>query len=196
MREHISNISSDKNHNKEFSQTENIIELSHKIPYTDSSNSQYNCPITYHAVISIIIHCIRNLSPQSRPYPTHHAQKSSPILNRISHCPPIILASRIEKCNCIVPILKSNSNSTLPNSYHPISLTSVLGKHLEKIPNRQLVWFLSIIECGSRKNRSTSHALFNLQTQIKLAFSQKNSDPITIFFDMEKAYKKWFGATS
>ena len=147
---------------------------------------------------STIKYCFRNSSPgpdRIHPARLKHLHPSSidyltVLLNKIFFsgiCPPQW------KFAHVVPIIKPNSDSTLPTSYRPISLTSVLAKLLEKILNRRLVWFLesnSLLDArqyGFRKNHSTSHALFYLQYEINLAFSN-NMELIAIFFDLEKAY--------
>ena len=122
---------------------------------------------------------LKNLHPSSKKYLTS-------LLNEI-------LFSR----NCPLKWKEAIAVSILKpklSSYRPISLTSVLGKLLEKILNQRLTWILeknSLIDphqYGFRSNRSTSHALYDLQSQTNLSFSQKSDLPIiTIFFDMEKA---------
>ena len=61
----------------------------------------------------------------------------------------------------IIPIHKKGKDKKDPNSYHPISLLSCLGKLLERVINRRLISFLeeqkilSPTQTGYRKHRST-----------------------------------------
>jgi len=95
----------------------------------------------------------------------------------------------------ILPFLKPNTDPTLPVSYRPIALTSVLGKLFQKILNRRLFWYLvsnnhlSPNQCGFREGRNTTHALANLQTQINNAFDS-NCCLYSIFFDSQKAFPR------
>ena len=99
------------------------------------------------------------------------------------------------KTAIVIPILKPKSDQFNPQSYRPISLTSVLGKTFEKIINKRLTWYLesnNIItkyQYGFRKSRSTEHAILDLHSEIKHAFASK-SCLHSIFFDLEKAYDR------
>jgi len=93
----------------------------------------------------------------------------------------------------ITPVLKHGKDPCQPTNYRPISLTSVLGKLYEKILNKRLVWYLESNnllnqhQYGFRKNRSTIHALLDLQMNIHKAFVNRGH-LYTVFFDLEKAY--------
>jgi len=96
------------------------------------------------------------------------------------------------KLAIILPFLKPAKDPSFPNSYHPIALTSVLGKLFQKI----LTWFLdfnnllSHFQYGFRKNRNTLQALTDLlQQQINNAVN-KNSSLYTIFFDLQQAFPR------
>ena len=59
--------------------------------------------------------------------------------------------------------------------------------------NKLLVWFLETnniltnIQCGFRKNSSTTDQLVRLETFIRDAFVKKEH-AVSIFFDLEKAF--------
>ena len=46
------------------------------------------------------------------------------------------------KLATILPFLKSAKDPSLPDSYRPIALNSVLGKLFQKILNKRITWFL------------------------------------------------------
>ena len=97
------------------------------------------------------------------------------------------------KTSVIIGILKPGKDSSLPNSYRPIALTSCVGKIYERMINTRLVWFLesrnvlSNRQFGFRKNRSTLDPLLFLTREIQNAFAVQGQ-AIGVFFDLEKAY--------
>ena len=86
---------------------------------------------------------------------------------------------------------KKNYNSA--SAYRPISLTSCLGKCLERIITVHLNGFIEhnkIIDLeqeGFRKFHSTTHALLRLVQDIHNGFNKKEST-LVAFIDMEKAF--------
>ena len=60
--------------------------------------------------------------------------------------------------------------------------------------NSRLVWYLeqnkliSSMQCGFRKQRSTTDHLVRLESFVKEAFAQRQH-AVTVFFDLEKAYE-------
>ena len=81
----------------------------------------------------------------------------------------------------------------LPGSYRPISLTSIIGKCLEKIINTRLYAFsehtnlLDNEQEGFREKRGTSHALLRLTQDIQDGF-KVGKTTAAVFIDMEKAF--------
>ena len=90
----------------------------------------------------------------------------------------------------IIPISKPNKDSTNPQNYRPISLTSSLCKTFERIITNRLTWFLeqknfiANIQSGFRKQRSTVDHLVRLETFIREALANKEH-VVTVFFDLE-----------
>ena len=86
---------------------------------------------------------------------------------------------------------KKNYNSA--SAYRPISLTSCLGKCLERIITTRLNGFIEhnkIIDLeqeGFRKFHSTTHALLRLVQDIFNGYNRKEST-LVAFIDMEKAF--------
>ena len=92
----------------------------------------------------------------------------------------------------VTPIYKSGKK-TIFNNYRPISNLPLFSKILEKIVNKQLIYFLqrnNIFydgQFGFRKNYSTEHALLHTVTAITNALD--NSEyAITLFLDLQKAF--------
>ena len=73
----------------------------------------------------------------------------------------------------IIPIPKPGKDHAEPTNYRPIALTSCLCKTLERMINKQLVWylesnnFITKFQSGFRAERSTSDNLVRLETFIR-----------------------------
>ena len=94
----------------------------------------------------------------------------------------------------VVPIPKPGRDSSNPNNYRPIALTSCLCKTMERMVNARLVWqlesnevFFVPTQCGFRKHHSTVDHLVRYETFIRNAFV-RNEHVVSILFDLEKAY--------
>jgi len=93
----------------------------------------------------------------------------------------------------IRPILKKGKDKHHPESYRPISLLSCIGKLLERIINRRLIWHLeshSILtptQTGYRQHHSTEDQLAYLAQSIEDAFQEKKK-VLSVFFDLSKAF--------
>jgi hypothetical protein len=95
----------------------------------------------------------------------------------------------------IIPILKPGKPSAKPKSYRPISLTSCLGKIMERIINKRLSWLLEKNgkrlkkQAGFRKGRSTMDKIISLDHYIRHGFNQpKSLNNYTVFLDISKAF--------
>jgi len=95
----------------------------------------------------------------------------------------------------ITMIPKKTFFSRDPSEYRPISLTSCVGKLLEKIMKQRMVHFMEenklIIkqQAGFRKNRSTADNLFFL-TQKGTESLDKGKCCLNVYFDIAKAFDK------
>ena len=95
----------------------------------------------------------------------------------------------------VVPIHKKGKDKKDPESYRPISLLSCLGKLMERILNRRLIWhlesnnLLAPTQTGYRSNRNTEDQLMLLAQEIENAFQEKKK-VVSVFFDMTKAFDR------
>ena len=95
----------------------------------------------------------------------------------------------------IRPIPKKGKDKRDPSSYRPISLLSCVGKLLERIINKRLIWHLesnSVLastQTGYRQFRSTEDQLALLTQDIEDAFQEKKK-VLAVFFDLSKAFDK------
>ena len=93
----------------------------------------------------------------------------------------------------VLPILKPGTDPTNPQSYRPISLTSVMCKIMERMITNRLVWFLernnliNNAQSAYRKARSTLDQLSRLHDSIHKAINNK-SFTVGIFIDFSRAY--------
>ena len=89
--------------------------------------------------------------------------------------------------------IKPGKDSSEPNNYRPIALTSCLCKTLERIINTILTRFLetnnhiSRLQSGFRCDRSTTDNLNRLETFIRDVSIEKEH-VVAVYFDVEKAY--------
>ena len=97
------------------------------------------------------------------------------------------------RTSTIIPVLKAGKDESDPSSYRPIALTSCICKIMERMINDRLVWYLekhkllTPVQCGFRKNRSTTDHLVRLETFVREAFIQRQH-AVVVFFDLERAY--------
>ena len=97
------------------------------------------------------------------------------------------------KIATIVPILKKNKSPAELSSYRPISLTSCLGKVVERMINQRLYWWLeaskllNVHQAGFRSGHRTEDQLFTLTQKVIDGFHEKKSTT-AVFVDLKQAY--------
>ena len=95
----------------------------------------------------------------------------------------------------ITPILKKGKPPSSPKSYRPISLTSCLGKLVEKMVNARLYYWLEqnkIIDnsqTGFRRGCRTGDPLFRLVQNVIDGF-QEGKATTAVFIDLQQAYDR------
>jgi ribonuclease HI/endonuclease/exonuclease/phosphatase family metal-dependent hydrolase len=97
------------------------------------------------------------------------------------------------KLAAVVPLLKQGKPPHLTTSYRPVSLTSNLGKVLERIINKRIANFLDQngvlqpYQAGFRQGRSTLDHIVQLEHDIRQGFHNRE-DTTAVFLDLSKAY--------
>ena len=95
----------------------------------------------------------------------------------------------------MVPIHKKGKDQNKVDSYRPISLTSCVGKLMERLINSRLTWHLeknNIIspeQAGFRQHRSTEDQIAYVAQSIEDGLQEKKHT-LTVWIDMERAFDK------
>lgn len=114
-------------------------------------------------------------------------------LNLINICFDIGFIPPTWKSQIIMPILKNGKPPDNPDYYRPIALSSVLAKLLEHLIKNRLEWIvenkglLADSQYGFRKGYSTMDSISILISDIRIAFSRKES-VVAVFLDISSAY--------
>lgn len=96
------------------------------------------------------------------------------------------------KLAIVKPIFKKDDKAKIDN-YRPITLIPILSKIYEKVMHAKLTSFfnkyhiLNERQYGFQKNKSTSHAIFDLVRETMFGLNEK-SYTTALFFDMSKAF--------
>ncbi len=97
------------------------------------------------------------------------------------------------KTSVVIPILKSGRPRQFPSSYRPISLTSCMGKLMERMVAKRLSHLIEAgnlldpLQCGFRAKRSAIDHAVRLETDIRYGFAKKHCTLAT-FLDIRQAY--------
>lgn len=170
---------------------------SRSLSFRTRRSYSYNAPFSYEELVSAL-QSARESAPGLDNVPYSLIKRAHPSFLRAL----LYLYNWVYRDACfpaswglsvIVPFLKPGKEPTSPSSYRPISLTSCLGKLMEKMVNRRLVWFLERnelicpVQSGFRANRSTTDNLVQLDSAVHAA-RRSRQHLIGVFFDIQKAY--------
>ena len=92
-----------------------------------------------------------------------------------------------------VPILKAGKDQSNISSYRPISLTSTIGKVMERLVTNRLTYYvekqdlLTNVQTGFRKGKSTIDQVIRLQDTIN-KFNNNRGYTVAVFIDFQSAY--------
>ena len=95
----------------------------------------------------------------------------------------------------MIPILKRGKDKSKAESYRPISLTSCVGKLMERLINTRLMWYLedkkhiTPEQAAFRQDRSTEDQITYIAQAIEDAFQDKKHT-LAVWIDLEKAFDK------
>jgi len=99
------------------------------------------------------------------------------------------------RTSTVIPVPKPGKDKSHSSNYRPIAVTSCICKTVERMINNKLVWylernnFITPVQSGFRKQRSTTDHLVRLESFVREAFVQRHH-AVAIFFDLEKAYER------
>ena len=172
--------------------------LSESSTYSDSSVAdKFDSPFSLEELHYVLIG-LKDSSPGIDGIPYSFITKSSlsakhSFLNILNHIFMSGLPPEEWKSQIVLPILKPGKLPNDPSGYRPIALSSTLAKILEHLIKNRLEWIvesrglLAKSQFGFRKGMSTLDSLSIFVTDIRLAFSKKES-VIGIFLDISAAY--------
>ena len=95
----------------------------------------------------------------------------------------------------MIPIHKKGKDKAKADSYRPISLTSCVGKLMERLINTRMMWYLEKenvlmpTQAGFRHHRSTEDQVTYIAQEIEDALQDKKQT-IAVWIDLEKAFDK------
>ncbi|CAG4971803.1 unnamed protein product [Colias eurytheme] len=127
---------------------------------------------------------LRNCAPELSPILTR--------LYRLSYSTGVVPESW--KIANVQPIPKKGSRAD-PNNYRPISITSILGKVMERLLNKNLMLYLegndllSDHQYGFRRNRSTGDLLVHMTHTIGQAIDGQG-EALAVSLDISKAFDR------
>lgn len=128
----------------------------------------------------------------------------------VKHCPPNILTYLLKIFNQILIVRtypniwrhsfillfpKTNKDPYKKENLRPIALTCCMGKLMEKIISRRLMWlaekqnFFNKYQCGFGCNLTTTDMITYIDTQFQNSLL-KNEHTIAITLDLENAYNR------
>lgn len=196
MAEHYESISSNQRYSEQFKRVKGRME-STVLNFNTNAELEYNAEFTMLEMERALASC-KNTAP-GEDMISYKMVKHSHIT-----CRKFLLAiiNRIWKMkeypsqwrsSIVLSFLKPQKTPTEESSYRPVSLTSCVGKIMEKIVNIRLVMVLESrklippFQFGFRRMQGTMDSLTKVTSDILKTLNQKQS-VLCVSFDMEKAY--------
>lgn len=116
------------------------------------------------------------------------------VVELINHSIGISKVPRRWKEQCVIPLLKPGKDAAKLESYRPVSLTSILGKVVERIVGTRLEAHLDSIltdrQSGFRRGRSTADQLAHAFAFIERARSSGKKNVAAVLVDFSRAFDK------
>ena len=176
----FSNISSSNNYSTKFQGFRNQAENQH-LKFKSNNLETYNNPFSLDELRDAISKShdsavVSRMTSTTRCLNTFHRM----LLTLLETLNNIWFAGNFPpswRTYTVMPIPKPAKDASDPNNYRPIALTSCLCKVIERMANNRLVWFLErnkliTLQCGYRKQRSTTYHLVRLESFIREALIQ------------------------
>ena len=193
---HYESISSNDSYSSRFNRIAKIQEK-RVINFDNKQEFSYNSPITA-LEFNRMLTTAKNSSPGEDRISYNMIRKShSSCQSFLMKIMNKILSSGVYpsswKTSTVLSFPKPGKLHTNPENFRPISLTSCVGKLLEKIINVRLNFFLEHNNClppnqfGFRKMHSTIDALSKFTSDVSSALNNKRH-VICVSFDLRKAY--------
>ena len=193
---HYASVSNGSTYSESFKARKDAIESTH-LNFDTTEENDYNSPITLMELVTTLKHCNKSSPGEDRiTYcmlrNIHHSLLNYllDIFNKIWESGTYPSAWRRA---ILLAFYKPGKPKTNAASYRPISLTSCVGKLMEKIVNHRLMIYLERNEVlsprqfGFRQHRSTIDPITLLTSEIQSSF-QRKEQAVCVFFDLEKAY--------
>ena len=195
MASHYETISSNRNYNQQFRRLQQTQE--HPINFNTLQDLQYNSPLTIIELKRMLSLCGNSATGIDKiSYAMIKKSDESSqnfllsIMNKIFDSG---IFPTLWRTSTVLSFPKPGKIPTIEENYRPISLTSCVGKLMEKIINTRLTIILEnsrLIpshQFGFRKMHSTIDALNKFSTDIINALNQKEQI-LCVSFDLRKAY--------
>ena len=192
----FSSVSSTNNYSDTF-KSHKLKEEKRHLNFDTREEHDYNLPFS----LSEFKHCL-SLTSESSPgidkitysmIKNSHPSLQRRILQIFNHLYKSFLFPTEWGTAIVIAMERAGKDTTEPLESRPISLTSCLGKLMERMVNPRLMWILEKLkvinpaQSGFRKNRSTTDCLAKFQNDIQGAIS-RGEHALAVFFDLTKAY--------
>lgn len=193
---HYQNISSNASYSPQFQRKQRTTEQT-IIDFSTSEDLPYNNPLSIVELKRMLRLCGRTATGEDQISYAMIKHSHSSNLQFLLNIMNKIFTTATMPSNWLTSIVlsfpKPGKPSTVEENYRPISLTSCVGKLMEKILNARLTIMLESSnkipkhQFGFRKMHSTIDALNKFSSDISTAFKEKQH-VLCVSFDLQKAY--------